>query len=318
MKASAITDKALKTVAVPKKKKRRGLNLNRKRAMMGYLFVLPFIIGLVTFFAVPMVQSFIFSLNKLEVVEGGYNLIYMGTENYNRALRVHASYTRDLVDSLVYMFTNVPLIIIFSFFAANLLNQKFRGRSVARAIFFLPVILTSGVMLVIDSGDLLQSSLGMTQTDGQEGAFRAVELARLLLQTRLSTRFIDYIVSAVDRTYDIVSASGVQILIFLAGLQSISPSLYEASNIEGATGWENFWKITFPMVSPLILVNTVYSIIDSLTNSNNTVMTLIRDTAFASQDYGLSSAMAWIYFAAILLIVGIVMWIVSRLVFYYD
>lgn len=318
MKAPAISGKSLKTVAVPKKKKRRGLNLNRKRAMMGYLFVLPFIIGLITFFAVPLVQSFIFSLNKLEVVEGGYNLIYVGFQNYNRALKVHASYPRDLADSLGYMYANVPLIIIFSFFAANLLNQKFRGRSLARAIFFMPVILTSGVMLVIDSGDLLQSTIGMTQTDGQEGTFRAVELARLLLQTRLSSRFIDYIVGAVDMIYDIVSASGVQILIFLAGLQSISPSLYEASNIEGATGWENFWKITFPMVSPLILVNMVYSIIDSLTNSNNTVMTLIRDTAFASQDYGLSSAMAWIYFTAILLIVGIVMWIVSKLVFYYD
>ena len=230
---------------------------------------------------------------------------------------VHASYSRDLVDSLIYMFTNVPLIIIFSF-CREPAEPEVQRPLTARAIFFLPVILTSGVMLVIDSGDLLQSSLGMTQTDGQEGAFRAVELARLLLQTRLSTRFIDYIVSAVDRIYDIVSASGVQILIFLAGLQSISPSLFEASNIEGATGWENFWKITFPMVSPLILVNTVYSVIDSLTNSNNTVMELIRDTAFASQDYGMSSAMAWIYFMAILVIVGLVMWIISKLVFYYD
>ena len=318
MREATMTNRALKSAAAPQKKKRRGLNLTRKRAAMGYLFVLPFIIGLITFFLVPLVQSFIFSLNKLEVAEGGYRLIPMGFQNYNRALRVHASYVRDLWESVRYMIANVPLIIIFSFFAANLLNQKFKGRSLARAIFFLPVIVTSGVMLVVDSGDLLQSSLGMTQTDGTEGAFRAVELARLLLQTRLSERFIDYIIGAVDAIYDIVSASGVQILVFLAGLQSISPSLFEASNIEGATGWENFWKITFPMVSPLILVNTVYTIIDLLTNSSNTVMELIRDTAFASQDYGMSSAMAWIYFAAILLIVGLVMWIVSKLVFYYD
>jgi len=318
MREATMTNRALKSAAAPQKKKRRGLDLTRKRAAMGYLFVLPFIIGLITFFLVPLVQSFIFSLNKLEVAEGGYNLIPMGFENYNRALRVHASYVRDLWESVRYMIANVPLIIIFSFFAANLLNQKFKGRSLARAIFFLPVIVTSGVMLVVDSGDLLQSSLGMTQTDGTEGAFRAVELARLLLQTRLSERFIDYIIGAVDAIYDIVSASGVQILVFLAGLQSISPSLFEASNIEGATGWENFWKITFPMVSPLILVNTVYTIIDLLINSSNTVMELIRDTAFASQDYGMSSAMAWIYFAAILLIVGLVMWIVSKLVFYYD
>jgi len=318
MRGTMMTDKALKVAAAPKKKKRRGLNLNRKRAMMGYLFVLPFIIGLITFFLVPLIQSFIFSINKLEVVEGGYNLLPVGLSNYNRALRVHATYARDLVESVLYMLTNVPLIIIFSFFAANLLNQKFKGRSLARAIFFLPVILTSGVMLVIDSGDLLQSSLGMTQTDGQEGAFRAVELARLLLRSRLSPTFIDYIMSAVDRIYEIVSASGVQILVFLAGLQSISPSLFEASNIEGATGWENFWKITFPMVSPLILVNTVYSIIDSLTNSSNVVMGMIRDTAFASNDYGLSSAMAWLYFLAILVIVGIVVKLVSKVVFYYE
>ncbi len=318
MRGTMMTDKALKVAAAPKKKKRRGLNLNRKRAMMGYLFVLPFIIGLITFFLVPLIQSFIFSINKLDVVEGGYNLLPVGLSNYNRALRVHATYARDLVESVLYMLTNVPLIIIFSFFAANLLNQKFKGRSLARAIFFLPVILTSGVMLVIDSGDLLQSSLGMTQTDGQEGAFRAVELARLLLRSRLSPTFIDYIISAVDRIYEIVSASGVQILVFLAGLQSISPSLFEASNIEGATGWENFWKITFPMVSPLILVNTVYSIIDSLTNSSNVVMGMIRDTAFASNDYGLSSAMAWLYFLAILVIVGIVVKLVSKVVFYYE
>lgn len=318
MRGTMMTDKALKVAAAPKKKKRRGLNLNRKRAMIGYLFVLPFIIGLITFFLVPLIQSFIFSINKLEVVEGGYNLLPVGLSNYNRALRVHATYARDLVESVLYMLTNVPLIIIFSFFAANLLNQKFKGRSLARAIFFLPVILTSGVMLVIDSGDLLQSSLGMTQTDGQEGAFRAVELARLLLRSRLSPTFIDYIMSAVDRIYEIVSASGVQILVFLAGLQSISPSLFEASNIEGATGWENFWKITFPMVSPLILVNTVYSIIDSLTNSSNVVMGMIRDTAFASNDYGLSSAMAWLYFLAILVIVGIVVKLVSKVVFYYE
>ncbi|MGB4648186.1 MAG: sugar ABC transporter permease [Acetivibrionales bacterium] len=318
MRGTMMTDKALKVAAAPKKKKRRGLNLNRKRAMIGYLFVLPFIIGLITFFLVPLIQSFIFSINKLEVVEGGYNLLPVGLSNYNRALRVHATYARDLVESVLYMLTNVPLIIIFSFFAANLLNQKFKGRSLARAIFFLPVILTSGVMLVIDSGDLLQSSLGMTQTDGQEGAFRAVELARLLLRSRLSPTFIDYIMSAVDRIYEIVSASGVQILVFLAGLQSISPSLFEASNIEGATGWENFWKITFPMVSPLILVNTVYSIIDSLTNSSNVVMGMIRDTAFASNDFGLSSAMAWLYFLAILAIVGIVVKLVSKVVFYYE
>lgn len=302
------------------RRKKSGPGLATKHAAMGYLFVLPFIIGLVTFFFVPMLQSFIFSLNSLEVLPdgNGYNLIAAGFENYNRAMNVHPTYRRDLTESLIYTATNVPLIIIFSFFAANLLNQKFKGRSLARALFFLPVILTSGVILVVERGDLLQSAIGMTQTDSGEGAFRAVELARLLLRARLSPVFIDYIIGAVDRIYEIVSASGVQILIFLAGLQSISPSLFEASNIEGATSWENFWKITFPMVSPLILVGTVYSIIDAMTNSSNTVMQLIRDVAFAQNNYGLSSAMAWIYFGAIMAVIGVVIWIISKSVFYQE
>lgn len=317
-----MTDEIMRKMIIPspKRKKKSKLNLAKKRAIMGYLFVMPFIIGLITFFFVPMLQSFIFSLNNLEVSPdgSGYNLIANGFENYNRALNVHATFRRDLVEALLNMATNVPLIIIFSFFAANLLNQRFKGRSVARAMFFLPVILTSGVILTIERGDLLQSALGMTQTDSGGGAFRAVELARLLLQSRLSPIFIDYIIGAVDRIYEIVTASGVQILVFLAGLQSISPSLFEASNIEGATSWENFWKITFPMVSPLILVNTVYSIVDALTNSSNTVMQLIRDVAFAQNNYGLSSAMAWIYFGSILVVIGVVTWVISRSVFYQE
>jgi ABC-type sugar transport system permease subunit len=313
-----MSDRILQITSAPKVKKKKRLSLTQKRAMMGYLFVLPFIIGLITFLLVPMVKSFMFSISSLKLVEGGYSLIPVGLFNYNSAWNVHGTYRRDLIEALIAMATNVPLIIIFSFFAANLLNQKFRGRSLARAIFFLPVIVTSGIILVVESGDLLQSAMGITQLEEQEGAFRAVELARLLLRSRLSPVFIDYIISAVDRIYEVVSASGVQILIFLAGLQSIPPSLFEASNIEGATGWENFWKITFPMVSPLILVNTVYSIIDALTNSSNTVITLIRNIAFGNNDFGQSAAMAWIYFGTILGVIGIVTWLVSKSVFYQE
>ncbi|HOB19623.1 MAG TPA: sugar ABC transporter permease [Candidatus Atribacteria bacterium] len=307
------------------KRKKRRMGLEEKKAMMGYVFVLPFIIGLLTFFLFPMIQSFIFSLNVIEVVEGGYTLRPNGINYYKTALLQYVSTANEgksfmtlIGEGLAAMATQVLLVVIFSFFAANLLNQKFRGRSVARAIFFLPVILMSGVIIAVDSGDLLQSSMGLTQTDAQEGSFQAVALARVLLSTRLDTRFVDFIVSAVNRIYEIVSASGVQILVFLAGLQSISPSLFEASNIEGATGWENFWKITFPMVSPLILVNTVYTVIDTLTNSNSVVMTIIRDEAFRNAKYGLSSAMAWIYFVAIMLVVAIITGIISRLVFYQE
>lgn len=300
------------------KKRKKRLSLTSKRAMMGYAFISPYIIGLIAFFMVPIVQSFIFSLNRFEVVEDGYVLIPNGFDYYYRALFVHPDFVRNLVESILDMVYNVPLIIIFSFFAANLLNQKFRGRAAARAFFFLPVILMSGIMRTVDSGDLLQSSLGLTQTNSGQGSVQAIELARVLFQTRLDPRFIDYIIGAVERIYDIVSASGVQILIFLAGLQSIPPSLFEASNIEGATGWENFWKITFPMISPLILVNTVYTVIDTLTNSSNSVMELIEQVAFSQNNYGFSSAMAWIYFLSVMIVVLIITGIISRSVFYQE
>ncbi|HZK33792.1 MAG TPA: sugar ABC transporter permease [Bacillota bacterium] len=307
------------------KRNRFKMGLDSRRAMMGYLFVLPFIIGLLTFFLIPLIQSLVFSMNVLEVAPGGYTLRPVGTQYYRHALLEYISVQNEsqsfvtlILFAIGEMASQVLLVIIFSFFAASLLNQKFRGRSLARSIFFLPVILMSGVILSVDSGDLLQSAMGLTQTDSGEGTFQAVELARILLSTRLSPGFVDFIVSAVNRIYEIVSASGVQILVFLAGLQSISPSLFEASNIEGATAWENFWKITFPMVSPLILVNTVYTIIDTMTNANSPVMQVIRDEAFQNARYGLSAAMSWIYFVAVIVVVGVIAGIMSKLVFYQE
>lgn len=144
------------------------------------------------------------------------------------------------------MASQVLLVTIFSFFAASLLNQKFRGRSVARAMFFLPVILMSGVILLVDSGDLLQSSMGLTQVDTSEGAGQAVELARVLLSTRLNSSFVDFIVSAVNRIYEIVSASGVQILVFLAGLQSISPSLLRHPTLKELLLGKTFGRLLSP------------------------------------------------------------------------
>lgn len=137
-----------------------------------------------------------------------------------------------------------------------------------------------------------------------------------MLQAGVSETIVNYLTGAVDRIYEIVSQSGVQILIFLAGIQTISPQLYEASKMEGATGYEAFWKITFPMVSPLILVNMIYTIIDSF--SRNELTDLIKTTGFVQFDFGLSSAMAWIYFLAISIILLISTYFVSRKVFYHE
>lgn len=306
-----------------KTRKKRRLSLTSKKAIAGYCFITPFLLGLLFFFLYPLMQSIVFSFNRLEVSSDGYQLIQVGLENYHRAFFIHPKFRRILVESITQMLTDVPLIIIFSFFAANLLNQKFRGRALARGIFFLPVILTSGIIIAMENSDLMINMMRSSfQQEAQSGTagemLRSLELRNLLYQTRIDPRFINYITGAIDRIYQIVIASGVQILIFLAGLQSIPPSLFEASNIEGATGWENFWKITFPMVSPLILVCTVYTIIDSFTKPTNQVMTMIRDVAFQQTNYGFSAALAWIYFVLILVILGIVIGIISKRVFYHE
>jgi ABC-type sugar transport system permease subunit len=215
------------------------------------------------------------------------------------------------------MVVNVPLIVIFSLFLAVLLNQKFIGRSVARSIFFLPVILASGVIANLEAESLVQAVAQQNpETSGFFNTFGSFELQRIMLQSGVNESIVAYLTGAVDRIYEIVSQSGVQILIFLAGIQTISPQLYEASKMEGATGYEAFWKITFPMVSPLILVNIIYTIIDSF--AMNDMTDLIIATGFDNFDFGLSSAMAWLYFISIVVILAISTYFVSKRVFYQE
>lgn len=301
---------------------KRKLTLQGKDAIAGYLFLLPFLIGFFGLFLPMLLKSVLFSFSNMTVGKGGYVLEKAangGLEHYIRALTIDPKYNLQLLSAVKDMAVNVPLVLIFSFFAANLLNQKFHGRGVARSIFFFPVILTSGIVLGIESSDLLQTTLGPEGMLSSDDASTVFNVATFLLKyTNLPAGIVEYLSGAVLGIYDIVIASGVQILIFLAGLQGISPSLYEASNMEGATAWENFWKITFPMISPLILVNAIYTIIDSFTSANNELMTLIKQTIFNDVRYGYGSAMAWIYFLVIAVIISVVGGIIAKRVFYMD
>ncbi|WP_340022815.1 sugar ABC transporter permease [Paenibacillus sp. FSL K6-1096] len=289
---------------------------NQQKALMGFFYVLPWLLGFIFFFLVPLLSSLRYSLSSVQANSDGLIIHFSGLKNYIEALTVNTEFNRTLADAILNMVINVPLIVIFSLFLAVLLNQKFIGRSLARSIFFLPVILASGVILSLESTSLIQA---VNEQNAGAGAIRGLgtfELEGLMLDAGLSEWVVNYLTSAVSRIYSIVSQSGVQILIFLAGIQTISPQLYEASKMEGATGYEAFWKITFPMVSPLILVNTIYTIIDSF--SNNTMTDLIRETGFTQFNFGLSSAMAWLYFAAVALILAVSSYLISRKVFYYD
>lgn len=306
-------------------KKRNGklcLSLTGKEAISGLLFILPFLIGFFGVFLPLIIESLHFSFSDMQVTAEGYSLTQTtqnGLGNYIRAFTIDPDFNLMLLTNIGQIVVKVPLVLIFSFFAANLLNQKFYGRTMARSIMFLPVIISSGVIIALESSDLLVSTMSeTTQLSGSELAAALNVVSFLTEYTALPVSVISILSTAVQGLYDIVIASGVQILIFLAGLQSISPSLYEASAIEGATKWESFWKITFPMISSLILVNSVYTVINLFINENNEMMKEIKNTIFTEIDYGYGSAMAWIYFICIGVLLLIVGGLISRHVFYYD
>lgn len=288
-----------------------------QKSVWGFLYVLPWLLGFLFFFLIPLLYSLQYSFSSIKANANGMSIKFIGFANYVEALTVNTNFNRRLTEAIVNMVINVPLIVIFSLFLAVLLNQKFVGRAIARSIFFLPVILASGIIANLEASSLVQAI--NEQNAGSGGLINSLgtfELQRIMLRSGVNENIVFYLSDAVNRIYQIVSQSGVQILIFLAGIQTISPQLYEASKIEGATGYEAFWKITFPMVSPLILVNVIYTIIDSF--SRNGMTTLIKETGFTSFNFGLSSAMAWIYFLAIMVILLISTYFISKRVFYQE
>lgn len=293
------------------------LTLRSKRAVWGWIFTAPFTIGFILFFLRPMIQSVTFAFNKLEITPFGFALHYVGTENFRYAFMVDPDFVRVFTETTARILVDIPAVIVFSFFAATLLHQKFRGRTLARVIFFLPVILTAGVIYKLETTDILSQMRVFVPTE--EGIISGTQaIIALMLRLQIPYSFTDYIVSAVIRIPDIINSSAIPILIFLSGLQGIPASLYECAKIEGATGWESFWKITFPLISPLFLTNIVYIIVNSFTAPGNGLVDLIYDTAWLRSNFGASVAMTLFYFGAIAVILIFVFAIISKRVVYME
>ena len=305
-------------------KKSRPASLDKRKARAGWIFVAPFVIGFLLIYLPIIVDSIVYSFNEIDPVRtGGYTLTFVGFSNYQQALFENADYVKTLVAGIQQLLLEVPSIVIFSLFIAVLLNDKIAGRAAFRAILFVPVILSTGLIGSIDAqnnlGEFMDASESIDTGTGQSTAAalsEAINLEALFANMKVGTELVEYVAHAVDSISTIVNRSGVQILIFLAGLQSISPAIYESCRMDGATAWETFWKITFPMISPMILVNAIYTIIDSFTSESNAVMRLI-DSVYSQPDGNvLSSAMAWMYFLIVILILAAVAGIMSAFVFY--
>ena len=302
-------------------KKNHSLTLTQKRTVNGYLFILPWLVGFAAFYVRSLFMTIQFSLSDLTVDVGGYSLKWVGLKNYIYAFTVHGNFKQILTSSVIDMLVDVPLIIFFSLFMALMLNRKMKCRTLVRAIFFLPVILNADAIVeaiktasaMVATGISTSSQEMAQEASGSMGIGYYIDLFGNLM---ISRDLLEYIVGAVSRITSIVSASGVQIVIFIAALQSIPSSMYEVAKIEGATGYETFWKVTFPMVMPHIITNVVYTVVDSFVNSD--VVTLAYDTAFTEFNYGLSSVFSLVSTVVTCAILVLVCGFISKRTFYYN
>ncbi len=310
-----------KTLKISKKHR---ASLTERRARAGYFFVAPFILGIVLIYIPILLDSIWFSFNRLDnnnFVDGVLTPVFkpVGLEYYKYALFENENFVTNMLAGLQQLIFEVPAVIIFSLFIAVVLNQKMLGRAAFRAIFFVPVIISTGLMETINSQDIVSGSMegGIDDGTGQSATSQIIsvlDVEKLFENMKVGAQLVVYVVNIVNNVYNIINYSGVQMLIFLAGLQSISPAIYEACRIDGATGWETFWKITFPMISPMILVNTVYTVINAFTRSTNKAMQFIAQH-YTGNHYQ-ATAMSWIYFVVVILIIAAVGGIISSFIFY--
>ncbi|MBR5115608.1 MAG: sugar ABC transporter permease [Lachnospiraceae bacterium] len=301
-----------------KLKRKKYVGLQKRKAVSGYLFIAPFIIGFLVFMIEPMIKSLYMSFCEVTVGAGQFEQKWIGWQNYYFAFRQDASFPQLLTEGALNMFVYSLAIMVFSFFVALILNQKFHGRALVRAIFFLPVILSSGVMLGVETDNAVMSS--MQEAIAQSTSNVSItETIQIVLRTAgVGVRAFETVFDIIDNIYDVAIASGIQIIIFLSGLQTIPASMYEAAQIEGCTAWESLWKITFPMISSIFLVNWFYTVVDYCMRSDSAIMKKIQGVMILQLNYGLTAAMSWIYFVVVLAFVGITSALISRGVYYYE
>ncbi len=309
-------------------KRRKSKSLEKRRARMGYIFVLPFILGFAFIYLPMIIESLRISFSQIDATVQPVAYNYVGFQNYKDAFTGEdVRFLQELGTNLLDLLLDVPAIVIFSLFLAIILNQKMRGRAVFRAIFFIPVIVSTGIIEYIDiAANSMTESMGAISSGDEAGQaasagaeiINQIDVQRFFANMAVGQGLVNYVTGLVNDVYGIINRSGVQMLIFLAGLQSIAPAIYESAYIEGASSWETFWKITFPMISPMILVNAIYTIIDAFTTESNNVMRYITEINETSGTTNLSLAMSmsWMYFLVILLIIGAVAGIISAYVFY--
>lgn len=290
------------------KKKYRGLE--QLKSSYGRRFVLIWEIGLLIFVIVPIISTVIYSLSDITTTNEGLTFKFVGLEYYKDALYVDPTFTNLLTRSLTQLIYSVPAILVISLVVAILLNREFKGRLFFRMIYFLPVIIATGVVmeLILKTTSVsIDSGAGVSEEQGMN----MINVSEILSWLNLSGGFVEYFQKAINSIFTLVWNSGIQIILFISGMQAIPDSLYEVSKVEGATKWEEFWFITIPMLSRIIILVTVFTMVEVINDKTNDVMSYIYKL-MSNLRYSSSSAMLWIYFGISGLIIGIVLFLFTR------
>ena len=289
--------------------KKKGIEKIKSR--YGYRFVIPWGIGILLFFIIPLIKSIIFSFSNVSVETGALRLENVGFENYRYILFDDPVYTANLPAAIKSFLTIFPIVLILSLALALLLNGKYKGRTFFRSIYFLPVIIASGVVLehilyTMNGDDVVMSGVSDSMASSM------IDIDSLIKRVGLPEKLVGFLSDAISSIFDTIWKCGIPIVLFIAGLQTIPDSLYEVSKVEGATKWEEFWFITIPMLSRVLLLVSVYISVDIMTEKSNVIMSEAYNQ-MSLLEYGLSGAMLWFYFILVGAVIGVVMLIYNRL-----
>ena len=286
-------------------------SMEKRRARQGFVFTIPWVIGFLVFFFYPALQSIWYAFSKATPIDEFQGTIieyfktrFAGLEFFNDIWTKDTNFTTNLFDSIVDFFYSLPIILFLSFVFAIVLNQNFRGRLIVRAIFFLPVIIASGVVLTYLNGDTNAQEL--LESGSGSGLYNSFSFATMLENVGLPDAVVTKLNEYIASIFNLVWSSGVQTILFLAGLQSISAQYYEVAKVEGATGWETFWYVTVPMMANVIVLNVVYTCIDLFTSNNNKVMQQAY-SLIQNNNYNKSAAIMWSYFVILGVVIGAIL-----------
>lgn len=282
---------------------KKKMTMQKRRTLEGLMFVSPWIIGAILFFIYPLFVSIRLSVSDMVTLKG-FVMKWAGFKHYNKILFVDTTYIPKFLQAVKDTLVNTPITLVFSLFIAILINMKIKGRGFFRTAFFIPVLLGSGYVM----NQLLGIGIGNVISN------QANDLFTGSLMNTLGPTFSPVVQDILGRITVILWKSGVQIMLFLSGLQGIPGSLYEAAKCDGATAWENFWKITLPIISPIIMLNFIYTMIDSFTDSNNAVLAQIISN-FNGARFNEGAAMGWVYFSFTFVLCGIAMFIMKKCVY---